>query len=188
MWKHQRTRQAIISFWSDTREEAEQFFSAAAERESFGFSWIMEKEKIYGLALSLGEEGTAFLPADGSLRGGRTGTFFSERSSGRTAGLWKNSCSAGSASPSWISFTVPGPGERLFDLSIGAYLDEPAEGPLSLRGYREGISGPAASRQSRSFSVKLPWKRQRRTERRLQKLGLLSGLCGGSGTGTQFSR
>ena len=36
---------------ADTREKAEKFLEKAAKAESFGFAWIEEKDKIYGLAL-----------------------------------------------------------------------------------------------------------------------------------------
>ena len=106
-----------------TREEAETFFSAAAERESFGFSWIMEKEKIYGLALSLGEEGTAFLPTDGTCEEeGLELSFLRDHLEellvyGKTAAVLDLKAQLD-------LFTVPDR-EKVFDLSIGAYLINP---------------------------------------------------------------
>ena len=88
MWKHQRTRQAIISFWREQGKKRNNSFPQQQKVESFGFSWIMEKEKIYGLALSLGEEGTAFLPTNGSFEEEGLALSFLRDHLG-IAGLWK---------------------------------------------------------------------------------------------------
>lgn len=108
---------------ADTREKAEKFFEKAAKAESFGFAWIEEKEKIYGLALSLGDEGTAFLPAEGSFdEEGLALDFLRDHLEellvyGKTAAVLD-------LKSQLDLFTVPDR-EKLFDLSIGAYLVNP---------------------------------------------------------------
>ena len=108
---------------ADTREKAEKFLEKAAKAESFGFAWIEEKDKIYGLALSLGDEGTAFLLAEGSFdENGLALDFLRDHLEellvyGKTAAVLD-------LKSQLDLFTVPDR-EKLFDLSIGAYLVNP---------------------------------------------------------------
>ena len=108
---------------ADTREKAEKFLEKAAKTESFGFAWIEEKDKIYGLALSLGDEGTAFLLAEGSFdENGLALDFLRDHLEellvyGKTAAVLD-------LKSQLDLFTVPDR-EKLFDLSIGAYLVNP---------------------------------------------------------------
>ena len=108
---------------ADTREKAEKFLEKAAKAESFGFAWIKEKDKIYGLALSLGDEGTAFLLAEGSFdENGLALDFLRDHLEellvyGKTAAVLD-------LKSQLDLFTVPDR-EKLFDLSIGAYLVNP---------------------------------------------------------------
>ena len=108
---------------ADTREKAEKFLEKAAKAESFGFDWIEEKDKIYGLALSLGDEGTAFLLAEGSFdENGLALDFLRDHLEellvyGKTAAVLD-------LKSQLDLFTVPDR-EKLFDLSIGAYLVNP---------------------------------------------------------------
>ena len=108
---------------ADTREKAEKFLEKAAKAESFGFAWIEERDKIYGLALSLGDEGTAFLLAEGSFdENGLALDFLRDHLEellvyGKTAAVLD-------LKSQLDLFTVPDR-EKLFDLSIGAYLVNP---------------------------------------------------------------
>ena len=108
---------------ADTREKAEKFLEKAAKAESFGFAWIEEKDKIYGLSLSLGDEGTAFLLAEGSFdENGLALDFLRDHLEellvyGKTAAVLD-------LKSQLDLFTVPDR-EKLFDLSIGAYLVNP---------------------------------------------------------------
>ena len=108
---------------ADTREKAEKFLEKAAKAESFGFAWIEEKDKIYGLALSLGDEGTAFLLAEGSFdENGLALDFLRDHLEellvyGKTAAVLD-------LKSQLDLFTVPDR-EKLFDLAIGAYLVNP---------------------------------------------------------------
>ena len=108
---------------ADTREKAEKFLEKAAKAESCGFAWIEEKDKIYGLALSLGDEGTAFLLAEGSFdENGLALDFLRDHLEellvyGKTAAVLD-------LKSQLDLFTVPDR-EKLFDLSIGAYLVNP---------------------------------------------------------------
>ena len=108
---------------ADTREKAEKFLEKAVKAESFGFAWIEEKDKIYGLALSLGDEGTAFLLAEGSFdENGLALDFLRDHLEellvyGKTAAVLD-------LKSQLDLFTVPDR-EKLFDLSIGAYLVNP---------------------------------------------------------------
>ena len=108
---------------ADTREKAEKVLEKAAKAESFGFAWIEEKDKIYGLALSLGDEGTAFLLAEGSFdENGLALDFLRDHLEellvyGKTAAVLD-------LKSQLDLFTVPDR-EKLFDLSIGAYLVNP---------------------------------------------------------------
>ena len=108
---------------ADTREKAEKFLEKAAKAESFGFAWIEERDKIYGLALSLGDEGTAFILAEGSFdENGLALDFLRDHLEellvyGKTAAVLD-------LKSQLDLFTVPDR-EKLFDLSIGAYLVNP---------------------------------------------------------------
>lgn len=108
---------------ADTREKAEKFLEKAVKAESFGFAWIEEKDKIYGLSLSLGDEGTAFLLAEGSFdENGLALDFLRDHLEellvyGKTAAVLD-------LKSQLDLFTVPDR-EKLFDLSIGAYLVNP---------------------------------------------------------------
>lgn len=108
---------------ADTKEKAEKFLEKAAKAESFGFAWIEERDKIYGLSLSLGDEGTAFLLAEGSFdENGLALDFLRDHLEellvyGKTAAVLD-------LKSQLDLFTVPDR-EKLFDLSIGAYLVNP---------------------------------------------------------------